>query len=156
MSQNLYALHRPTALDGAALPGLQAPIFNLPMCDVARTSLQSVLWMQQVIGCLFLRLVSKNRETCVLRVSIYNWMLNFPTGPCHVEECWCNVFPRFSPNPMANGASLPSQELLGLVWVYADSSADSWLKAAAGAVPETASPEMTEKGWTLKSPWFQR
>eukprot|EP00878_Enallax_costatus_P007156 GHUV01007500.1.p1 GENE.GHUV01007500.1~~GHUV01007500.1.p1 ORF type:complete len:476 (+),score=90.11 GHUV01007500.1:173-1600(+) len=52
----------------------------------------------------------------------------------------------------------PTQVLHDLLWVYADSSPQTWAAASAGklGLPSSAFPELVDGDWDLKRPWFQR
>lgn len=56
--------------------------------------------------------------------------------------------------------AFPAQVLQGMLWVFADSSPEGWKEATAAdgtpVRPAAASTELLDKGWELKSPWFQR
>jgi pheophorbide a oxygenase len=98
-------------------------------------------------------------ESGQLQCSYHGWTFN--------EQGGCTSIPQIGDpkahktacsNNRACVKAYPTQVLQDMLWVYADSSPQTWAAAEDGGLglPSSASPDITEKDWEVKTPWFQR
>lgn len=98
-------------------------------------------------------------ESGQLQCTYHGWLFN-ETGACtsipqiadqkaHATACSSN---------RGCVKAYPAQVLQDMLWVFADSSPAGWTQAMSTAAgrPSSCAEELTQKGWTLKAPWFQR